>query len=264
MFYLNHICFILTGSLTFTRELCLITFFTQKTFGYLYYASFAMLSACSFATSLHCLERIFAFYKLKYYNLDEEYKSTSFIFFGYFGTIFITGITQLLGNYYDILNSISSSLLFLTIQIITFLIFLYTVYKTNLYYQMKTSEIAISLPLSYKYQLQEIYKSSKLLTLIIFSVVFSNIEGCCHTLIMYLQNDKYFDMVFHAITFQFVVNSCILFRLLILIFLHRKLRSFVNGKLLFHLKSSKIEPIKVKQKTQVETVEYFKFYAGQW
>ncbi|CEF69278.1 Hypothetical protein SRAE_2000392800 [Strongyloides ratti] len=223
-----------------------------------------MLSACSFATSLHCLERIFAYYKLQSHKYGVDYMSIHFIIFSYFGTIIITLITQLLGNYFFILDSINSALIFLIIQIVTFIIFLYTVYKTNVYYRMKTSEIVISLPLLYKHQLQEIYKSSKLLTTIIFSVVFSNVEGCCHTMIMYLINGESMNIVTHALTFQFVVNTCILFRLLILIFLQKKLRTYVNDSLPINFKSSTIKPIKVIQKNKSESKEYFKFYAKQW
>uniref|UniRef100_A0A0N5BD56 7TM_GPCR_Srx domain-containing protein n=1 Tax=Strongyloides papillosus TaxID=174720 RepID=A0A0N5BD56_STREA len=222
-----------------------------------------MLSACSFATSLHCIERIFAYYKL-ISKCNDENESPHFTIFSYFATIFITAITQLLGNYFTILNSISSSLLFLSIQIITFVIFLYTVYKTNIYYRMKTSERSISLPLSYKYQLQQIYKSSKLLTLIIFCVVFSNVEGCCHTLIMYLISDEAINLIDHALTFQFVINLCIIFRLLILIFLQKKFRAFVNDKLSINLKSPKVEPLEDGPIFLSQTKDYFNFYAKQW
>uniref|UniRef100_A0A0N4Z4C5 7TM_GPCR_Srx domain-containing protein n=1 Tax=Parastrongyloides trichosuri TaxID=131310 RepID=A0A0N4Z4C5_PARTI len=251
--------------LTFTRDLSLIAFYKERTFELLYYASFAMLTACSFTTSLHCIERIYEYYKLRSKRNNHEEKGFQiFTILSYTSTILITMITQLLGNYYSILNSISSGLLYLTIQIVTFVVYVYTVYKTNQEYKEKTSETAISLPLSYKYHLQQIHKSSLLLTITILCVVLSNIVGCCYTIMMYTITDNAISLIDYALTFQIVVNFFLLLRLSILIFLQKKLRNYVYNILCFYIKQSKVSPNDSKIPNTIEGNVYFKIYSDHW
>uniref|UniRef100_A0A0K0DYQ5 G-protein coupled receptors family 1 profile domain-containing protein n=2 Tax=Strongyloides stercoralis TaxID=6248 RepID=A0A0K0DYQ5_STRER len=255
------ICFLFQIS-SLARELCHIFFNTSILSKILNEISLLFSLMTSLSNVTMCLERICSFLLRKSYEKHENKKVTKLIIIC---LVFVI-VEPVISKYLIInkhLTPLFNMILLFFLQFLSLSFFCIVVYKNTQIYKVKMTEKHIQKSLSEKYQIVEIHKTWKSISLIAFVSILSSLLSNIYLIIITKGNFNFLLEYKNSLTWQILANVGIIIEGGIIVFIVENVRNYFLEICLKKLKngnSKDEDQNKISENGDI----YFKNYASKW